>query len=435
MAREVARRKRRSLEQLESRAMLHGTAQLPDLTPWADEHLGLMYDWTVETRSDGRALLLLSTATANVGAGPLELRGGAAHENGTQDVFQRIELSDGTHEERLAGEFEYHPEHDHVHFAGFAEYNLREITANQGVGDVVATGGKTSFCVLDLLDYDLTLPGAPDARVFDSCDTTQGLSVGWADIYDRELPDQWIDVTGVSDGEYWLEVVVDPENRLLEGDESNNAVRILIDLQAPEPPQPDAYEPNNSRATATQFGVGSALVEHLSIHAAGDDDWYAWTATSSGSVDVQVQFRHGDGDVDLFAYDAEGRMLGLSQGVEDWEKVTLALTAGQTIFVQVIGFAGAVNADYTLSINAGGTLVLPDAREPNNNFAAAAHLDPLVQSLGELNLHSAGDEDFFRWTSPAGGRLSLQASFDHDPSHVELSIYDMLHTLIGESSS
>src|SRR6185436_1880253 len=45
--------------------------------------------------------------------------------------------------------------------------------------------------------------------------------------------DQWIDVTDVPDGRYWLEVAVDPENHLLESDETNNVVRVPIELAKP----------------------------------------------------------------------------------------------------------------------------------------------------------------------------------------------------------
>ncbi len=434
MTRGMARRDVRRFEWLESRTLLTGTPLLPDLIPWADEHLGLMYDWDVEAESDGHTLLRLSTATANIGAGPLKLNGSTVHENGTQDVLQRIELSDGAHEDRLAGEFEFHPEHDHVHFAGFAEYNLRAVTLDDGVGDVVATGGKTSFCVLDLQEYDLTLSHAPHEPQFSECDTTQGLSVGWADIYDRELPDQWIDVTGVAEGEYWLEVVVDPENRLEESDDSNNAARILIDLQPPQPLESDAYEPNDSEATAAHLGAGPVQVEHLSIHAPDNEDWFAWTATSDRAVEIVVNFRDAAGDIDLFVYNAVGQPIDSSQGVDNFEAVTVTLAAGEMIFVQVIGFDGAVNADYALTIDGGGAFTLPDAWEVNDSFAAATHLDPLVQTIADLSLHSKTDQDFFRWTSPAGGRLQLQARFE-DEGNAEIEAFDMLHTLIGESTS
>jgi len=134
-------------------------------------------------------------------------------------------------------------------------------------------------------------------------------------------------------------------------------------------------------------------------------------------------------------YDASGRLIDASQGAENSEKITLTLTAGEAIFVKVVGFDNAVNAEYALSIDVDGTLVLPDAWESNDNFATASHLDPLTQTITDLSLHSETDEDYFRWTSPASGRLTLKSTFDHDPAHVELSVYDMLHSLIGESTS
>jgi hypothetical protein len=55
--------------------------------------------------------------------------------------------------------------------------------------------------------------------------------VGWSNVYDKSLPDQWIDVTDVPNGRYWLEVEVDPEGRWIESDETNNIARIKILLR------------------------------------------------------------------------------------------------------------------------------------------------------------------------------------------------------------
>src|SRR5262249_20933935 len=153
--------------------------------------------------------------------GPLEVRGGAPADGG-QDVYQRIYNTDGTSSDRLAGVFTYHPQHHHTHFDDFALYQLREITPDGGVGDVVRSGSKTSFCLTDSDEYNTRLPGASKDGSYFACSTKkQGISVGWADVYSESLADQWIDVTGVKPGRYWLEVVADPDNHIVESNEDN----------------------------------------------------------------------------------------------------------------------------------------------------------------------------------------------------------------------
>jgi hypothetical protein len=428
------------LESLELRAMLDGTPMLPDLIPLADEAQGYMYDWSVSAVGGGRTRLFLTTATANTGLGPLELYGATANPDGTQDVMQRVFQSDGTHVDTLAGEFVYHPEHDHIHFEGYAEYNLRAMTEDQGVGDIVATGGKTSFCLIDLDDYDLDLPGAPSNSRYNSCGNRQGLSVGWEDIYHSSLPDQWIDVTDVAEGDYWLEVVVDPDNHIQELDDTNNVVRIPIELRAPEPLEADAYEPNNTANTASVLGAGSQQIEQLSIHEPDDDDWFAWEASEAGEVTITTHFRHSDGDVDLFVYDAARRLLDSSEGVENMEQVTLDLDANEKILIKVIGYSDATNPRYSLSIDAGEELILPDDFEPNDSLAEPAHLEPVSQTLTDLTFHSAMDEDYFRWTAPGPGTLRVTATIGAGGGELDLRMYNLLqqevgHAMAGENAA
>lgn len=207
---------------------------LPDLKPIADAENGYLYGWTLDQVSfPGNTILRLSTALANVGEGPLEFRGSTVNSDGTQDVVQRIYSSDGTYTDRVAGVFRYHPLHHHVHLDNVALYNLRAVGPRQTVGSVVRGGAKTSFCMEDVISYDLALPGAPQEQIYLECTTFQGISVGWNDLYVKTLPDQWIDVTNVPDGKYWLEVVADPLNILKEVSDSNNTTRILIDLHVP----------------------------------------------------------------------------------------------------------------------------------------------------------------------------------------------------------
>lgn len=193
----------------------------------------------------GRVLLTLTNGTANVGAGPIHIFGvdpgpKDSDEVRLQKIKQRIFRSDGSHYNRRAGFFVYHPQHNHIHVEGWAIYRLREVLPGNGVGDVVAEGKKTSFCLIDNYIYDSTLPNFSPVPFYTSCTTnTQGISVGFEDVYDKSLPDQWVDVTGVPEGTYWLESEADPDDHFLESDETNNIARIKVTIEVEDEPEPD----------------------------------------------------------------------------------------------------------------------------------------------------------------------------------------------------
>ena len=63
-------------------------------------------------------------------------------------------------------------------------------------------------------------------------DAIQGLSAGWADVYQYSLPGQSIDVTGVAPGEYCVVTSVDPAGRLLEVSTINNVSNQRIRIKA-----------------------------------------------------------------------------------------------------------------------------------------------------------------------------------------------------------
>lgn len=201
----------------------------------------------------GKVHIILSNAVANIGWGPLYIYPTAGStENFRQAVFQRVLIDgngdgDGTDSsddffDRAAGEFIFHPSHNHFHVDNWAQYYIREVLPGDGVGKILHSGHKTSFCLLDLATYSAQPSlGNRGQRFFFQCGTTfQGISVGWEDLYTKELPDQWIDITSLLPGEYWLESVVDPLDLILEVDETNNVARIKLviapgDLPAPIP--------------------------------------------------------------------------------------------------------------------------------------------------------------------------------------------------------
>jgi hypothetical protein len=222
----------------------HGqTDLLPDLV--TDE--GLLSDYEfVNDIVPGWVHIRLTNAVANIGLGSMRVIPEAG-DLGTlrQPVLQRIgvdddnDLIEDSTWDRLAGEFVFHPSHNHFHVAGWAQFRIREVLPGNGVGKILYTGKKTSFCLLDSARYfDQPAQGiVPLLPVFRSCGVSiQGVSVGWEDIYTKELPDQWIQINGILPGEYWIESEADPDNVILELDETNNVSRIKITITAGEVP-------------------------------------------------------------------------------------------------------------------------------------------------------------------------------------------------------
>ncbi|MEZ6192190.1 MAG: lysyl oxidase family protein [Phycisphaerales bacterium] len=209
---------------------------LPDLFAWEDQAKGYMYDGFFDTTTEpGKALYRFSAVIPNIGDGPFEVFE-VTHPNNTQDVYQNIYDSLGGMTQTLMGSFpDADPAFGHLFLVGLAQYNLREVLPGNGVGDVVASTDKTSFGLVDSLAYNKNLPGAPQTRVYNSANINPvGVSVGWADYYHYSLPKQWIDATGLPDGQYWLEVVIDPYNMVQETNETNNTTRVLVNLTIPQ---------------------------------------------------------------------------------------------------------------------------------------------------------------------------------------------------------
>ncbi len=353
-------------------------ALLPDIVVRQSD---LYTNYVDGTSQPGRRILRLSNGTANAGAGKLHLYGVTpANPDGSQTVMQRIFNAQGEYEDRAAGSFTYHPTHSHVHFDGWASYRVRQILPGDGVGDILAQGEKTSFCILDLGVYDSSLPAYVPGGEFHSCgSSTQGLSVGWIDVYGAGLSGQSIDVTDVPDGTYWLESVVDPDDHVLESDETNNAARIKVTIGAP-PLAQDGFEPNDSASAAAARPAGavqspnlgpanpSRTIANLSIHTTTDVDWFRFYANHTGGAADFVGIDHvsANGDLDLDLYDAAGTLVATSDGLAvDAERISLEGRPEGWYYAVVRGRSGAING-YSLVVDP------PANGAPSIQFSAPA---------------------------------------------------------------
>ena len=119
-------------------------------------------------------------------------------------------------------------------------------------------------------------------------------------------------------------------------------------------PDGDAFEVNNTSDDAYDLGeVLSALEEtDLSIHEAGDVDWFTFTLSDEGNASsrIEVSFLHANGDIDVRLYeDPAFSPILTGTSINDDEVIPLDGLSAGTYYVEVFAWAGATNM-YDLSI-------------------------------------------------------------------------------------
>lgn len=174
-----------------------------------------------------RRCLRFSNAVANLGAGPLDVRLDPV----AMRYVQRVHHADGSVEERPAGAAEWHATHAHWHNAAATRFLVRAWDDAAGAaGEPLLDGRKTGICFADTGITTLGLPGTQPPREDGmGClsptrhgEWRTGLTPGWYDLYARLLSEQFVEVSGLADGDYAVCVVTNEDGALLESSLSNN---------------------------------------------------------------------------------------------------------------------------------------------------------------------------------------------------------------------
>lgn len=187
-------------------------------------------DLTIEITPEGQRLFRLTNYIINWGRGKLEVLGTSDRLSERTVVTQHVYRANGTYTARPAGMFFFHIAHNHWHFENFAVYALWSLTPQGELNESVAVMDKVSYCLRDTGRSEL--PYAALNQLYTECEADlQGINAGWIDSYEYDLPGQTIDITALPDGIYALVCTVDPGDRLLELDETNNSALIYVQLQ------------------------------------------------------------------------------------------------------------------------------------------------------------------------------------------------------------
>lgn len=364
----------------------------------------------ISTDGNGVRRLFFTTWSMNVGLGPVELRVVGTHD-GFQDVDQRIYNSDGSSSDREAGTFVYHPSHGHIHFEEFADYRLREVTENDGVGEVVAASEKVSFCLTDTLKIDPPPPGTPANRqyggaLYPPCGDIQGISLGWIDVYDYTLDGQSIVINGVSAGSYWLEMVVDSGNRLLEVNETNNSSRVKINV-------PGGYSPE-----IDILGNAQSIPNNDTTPGSGDHTDFGYVDVAGGTTTRTFTIRNtGTGTLSLTGA-SKVQIIGSGDFAVSTQPSSPVAINGGTVTFQITFDPSALGVQ-----NATVSIVNNDGNESPFQFAIRGNTDldndglpdgwETLYNVSDPNLDDDGDgfsnrDEFIAGTDPRDAMSALK---------------------------
>jgi hypothetical protein len=219
-------------------------ALYPDLRTVVPTHLQLV-------NAGQKEILRFSNGIANTGAGPWALRPDPFPENATPDTTTIAAVQEfrdanayyqcGTQpknvsdcynviDEKVAGEFVYHPAHNHWHIEHVALFEIRK---GSPTGKIVGGNSvKTTFCLIDW--YKLEGNSPTTERVFFDCYASyQGISSGWVDQYHQSTEGQQLDLTGVPNADdYYLVSTSNYARVYTETDYSNNTAWVRFRLRS-----------------------------------------------------------------------------------------------------------------------------------------------------------------------------------------------------------
>ena len=210
----------------------HGTCFLIDpAAPYNSDYPAL----------EGKKLLKFGVVTINAGAGASEIIADRSAADSTDwSAYQSFYDAQG---KRLGSVVDPNVQyyfagdgHNHWHVRDFDQYSLLDAD-----GTTVARAEKHGYCMWDNNGPLRQGTGVPTEPVY-TADTScgkglpnaltiiHGLSQGWGDTYFSYLPDQALDITGLPDGEYTVEVHADVAGAVTESNDNNNTARVKVKI-------------------------------------------------------------------------------------------------------------------------------------------------------------------------------------------------------------
>jgi hypothetical protein len=254
--------------------------------------------------------------------------------------------------------------------------------------------------------------GPLDLQVYDASGDLVGSSSAAASI-------KLISLAGLPAGTYYAHV---------SGHNGATSPNYLLTIDGPAGATipADAYEPNDTLATATDLNppdpahtgqdlplTGAKTISHLTITSSTDVDYFQFTTAATGTDGdaVRIDFDNTQGNLDLALLDSSGNVLESVPPSDTNEKsLSLSGLAAGSYYVLVSGHNRATSPDYSLTVTAPqptGPSLPPDwTGGTHTSLATAFDLGTIAgqhSPITGLRINNSGVDEWFKFTTGADG--------------------------------
>ncbi len=400
---------------------------LPDIV--SDAPTSPRFESYTDATNTNRLLLRFNGYVHNQGTGPLEIIGRTPVSGTMSTTGQRIYDTSGaflredtTRKPLLI--YETADGHNHWHLRAAMKYALY----NEAKSVEVAPAQKVGFCLVDSEHVDVAGPTNALYLLGTFCQknnptapsVSMGISPGWRDWYSSTLAFQWVDVSEVQPGTYWLGATADPNDSVLESNESNNgtafasAATAIPGFVAQPVSVTNVVSGQAQQVTlgATSFGGVSVANRRFKIVTApshGTLDQPVGTAFSSATVTYTPT--PGYSGADSFKYAAADATSAFPIAPAA-ATVTLSAAAAQAS-VAISGAPSHIVAGTSVQLLATVVGDPPAVQWKVNGAAGGTAASGIISSAG---LYTAPD------VPPSGGTVTITASSAHASNQVTMLI-------------
>ncbi|MEF3274860.1 MAG: M4 family metallopeptidase [Chloroflexus sp.] len=173
---------------------------------------------------------------------------------------------------------------------------------------------------------------------------------------------------------------------------------------------PDAYEPDNTQATARPITVNGAAQTH-NFHTRGDQDWIVFAATAGYSYRMETFNLASCSDTVLYLYNSSGALLASNDdGGDGWaSRIVWMAPSSANFYLKVVHYSslayGACTS-YDIRVTSSGTV--GDSYEPDDTLVGARSI-AINGPAQRHNFHVAGDQDWVFFDVQAGNRYTMRS--------------------------